>query len=138
MGQQQLLLLVMGVVLVGIAVLAGFAAGDKTLKQSAADNLVDRNLSIATDAVYWKTKRDPFNGGNAQYTGLQTDGMQKLFAGEVTENGIFRITRATADELEITAVSTRYPDLGARTLVRDYDIISTDVRFDGSINLDTE
>lgn len=135
MGQQQLLLLVIGVVLVGIAVMAGLDAFDKKMKQSAADNLVDRNLAIATEAVYWKTKSDPFNGGNAQYTGLETGGMEKLFVGETTLNGTFKITKATADELEITAISSRYPTIGVRTFVRDYEIVSTDVRYDGSINL---
>ncbi|MEX0747925.1 MAG: hypothetical protein WD275_08000 [Rhodothermales bacterium] len=138
MGQQQLLLLVIGVIVVGFAVLAGFAAGQTKMKQNAADNLVDRNLSIATEAVYWKTKRDPFNGGNAQYTGLETDGMQTLFLGEETNNGLFQITSATDEELEITAVSLTYPEIGARTLVRDYEIVSTEVRFDGSITLDSE
>ena len=138
MGQQQLLLLVIGVIVVGFAVLAGFAAGQTKMKQSAADNLVDRNLSIATEAVYWKTKRDPFNGGNAKYTGLATDGMQTLFLGEETNNGMFQITSATDDELEITAVSLTYPEIGARTFVRDYEIVSTEVKFDGSITLDSE
>ena len=136
MGQQQLLLLVIGVVVVGFAMLAGFSAMDKKLRQSAADNLVDRNLTIATDAVYWKTKRDPFNGGNAQYSGLAKDGMQTLFLGEETHNGYFKITSATADELEITGISVKYPTIGARTLVRDYEIVSTDVAYDGTISID--
>ena len=136
MGQQQLLLLVIGVIIVGIAVLAGFSAMETKLKQSAADNLVDRNLAIATDAVYWKTKRDPFSGGNAEYSGLATDGMQTLFLGEETHNGIFKITNATADELEITSVSLRYPTIGVRTLVREYGIVSTDVSYDGTITIE--
>ena len=135
MGQQQLLLLVIGVVVVGFAVMAGFSAMETKLKQSAADNLVDRNLSIATDAVYWKTKRDPFNGGNAEYTGLAVDGMRTLFLGETTHNGTFKITNATANELEITSVSTRYPSIGVRTFVRDYEIVSTDVSYDGAIQI---
>lgn len=133
MGQQQLLLLVLGIVIVGFAVIAGFAMGQSTLRQTAVDNLVDRNLSIATEAVFWKTKRDPFNGGNASYTGLATDGMEKLFLGETTHNGHFQITNATTEELEITAISLRYPDIGVRTFVERYDIIETQVAHDGSI-----
>lgn len=136
MGQQQLLLLVIGVIIVGIAVIAGFTAMETKLKQSAADNLVDRNLTIATDAVYWKTKRDPFNGGNAEYTGLADDGMHTLFLGEETHNGIFKITKATSSELEITSVSIRYPTIGVRTFVQDYEIVSTDVAYDGRITIE--
>lgn len=136
MGQQQLLLLVIGIVLVGVAVMAGLHAWEIKHKQSVADTLVERNLTIATDAVFWKTKRDPFSGGNARYAGLATDGMSTLFLGEMTHNGQFKITNATDNELEITAVSLEYPELGVRTLVRDYDIVSTEIAYDGSITLD--
>ena len=133
MGQQQLLLLVMGIIIVGLAVMAGLAMGQATLKQNAVDNLVDRNLTIATEAVFWKQKRDPFYGGNASYAGLEHDGMQKLFLGERTVSGFFKITRATQDELEITAVSLTYPELGVRTYVNKYDITETKIARDGSI-----
>lgn len=136
MGQQQLLLLVLGIVIVGFAVMAAFAMGSSTLRQSAADNLVDRNLTIATEAVFWKQKRDPYSGGNASYAGLATDGMQKLFLGEETVMGYFKITTATDNELEITAISLRYPELGVRTFVEGYEILSTDVAYDGSIEVD--
>lgn len=135
MGQQQLLLLVIGVVIVGFAVMAGFYAAEKTFKQSVADNLVERNLSIATDAVFWKTKTDPYSGGNARYSGLADNGMQKLFLGEETENGTFKITVATDTTLQITAVSKRYPDIGARTFVSGYSIDSTLVDYNGNISL---
>lgn len=136
MGQQQLLLLVMGIIIVGFAVIAGFAMGTATLRQSAVDSLVDRNLAIATDATFWKQKRDPFNGGNASYLGLATDGMQKLFLGETTVAGFFKITSATDNTLEITAVSLSYPEIGVRTFVEGYDILETQIAVDGSIEAD--
>lgn len=135
MGQQQLLLLVMGIVIVGFAIMAAFTMSETTMRQSATDNLIDRNLTIATDAVFWKQKRDPFSGGNASYAGLAVDGMQKLFLGEKTHMGEFKITNATASELEITAVSLRYPKIGVRTYVLEYEIVKTDVAYDGSITL---
>ena len=138
MGQQQLLLLVMGLIIVGFAVIAGFYAMETRYKQSVADHLVDRNLAIATHAVYWKTKMDPFNGGDTQYSGLAEDGLAKLALDEYTDDGHFRITSATANALEISAVSLRYPDIGVRTYVAEYEITSTDVAYDGSIVLGEE
>ena len=44
MGQQQLLLLVIGLVIVGVAVMAGLFAVQDQLKKNQADNLVSRNL----------------------------------------------------------------------------------------------
>ncbi len=136
MGQQQLLLLVISIIVVAFAVMAGFSAAETKLKQSEADTLISRNLSIASEAVFWKTKRDPYNGGNASYAGLASDGMQKLFLGESTHNGTFKITLATTNELQITAVSTSYPEIGVRTYIREYSIDSTSVAFDGSITLE--
>ncbi len=135
MGQQQLLLLVISIIVVGIAVMAGFSAADTKLRQSEADTLINRNLTIASEAVFWKTKRDPFAGGNAKYSGLATDGFQKLFLGQNTNNGTFKITLATDEELQITAVSSSYPEIGVRTYVNGYNIDSTAVAFDGSISI---
>ncbi|MBT8400904.1 MAG: hypothetical protein KJO98_10535 [Rhodothermia bacterium] len=136
MGQQQLLLLVISIIVVAFAIMAGFSAAQTKLMQSEADTLISRNLSIASEAVFWKTKRDPYAGGNASYAGLATDGMQKLFLGEATHNGTFKITLATTNELQITAVSTNYPEIGARTFIRDYSIDSTAVAYDGSITIE--
>ena len=116
--------------------MAGFSAAETKLKQAEVDTLINRNLSIASEAVFWKTKRDPYNGGNASYAGLATDGMQTLFLGESTHNGTFKITLATPSELQITAVSTSYPEVGVRTFVTEYSIDSTAVRYDGTITLD--
>jgi hypothetical protein len=135
MGQQQLLLLVIGIVVVGFAVLAGFDAIQKHTRQDEADGLLDRTLAIATHAVYWKTKNDPFNGGNQSYAGLATDGMKALALDTTTVRGQFDITGAWADSLEITAVSSRYPDIAVRVTVERYDIKRTLVAYDGSITL---
>ena len=130
------MLLVIGLIIAAVAFLAGIEAFETGFKQSIVDSLIDRNLSIATRAVVWKTKRDPYNGGSANYTGLETDGMSTLFAGETTEIGIFKITSATASRLEITAVSERFPEIGIRTYVNNYDIDSTVISYDGEITLE--
>lgn len=136
MGQQQLLLLVMGVIIVGVGVMAGFTAMDEKMRQNTVDTLIDRNLTIASEAVFWKTKRDPYNGGNARYSGLAADGMQTLFLGEETHNGVFKITYADDTNLQITAVSNSYPEIGIRTFVSEYSIDSTAVRYDGTITIE--
>lgn len=135
MGQQQLLLLVLGIVLVGIAVMAGFYAFEEKSKQFVVDNLVNRNLEIANAATFWKTKKDPFAGGNAKYVGLATDGLEQLRIDSETNYGDFEITTATNDAIVITGVSNRWPELGARTYVNRYSIDSTTVSYSGGITL---
>jgi hypothetical protein len=138
MGQQQLLLLVLGIIIVGVSIIAGMYAWEDQSAKVIADNLVNRNLEIANSAVFWKTKLDPYNGGNASYAGLAQDGMEKLSMNVETNYGTFAITGATASTIEITGVSKRNPNIGARTYVSGYAINRTDVSFAGEITLEGE
>ena len=135
MGQQQLLLLVIGIVLVGLAVLAGLEAVQQHVRKDEADGLLDRGLSIATHAVSWKSRNDPFNGGNQSYAELGTDGMEMLALDSITIRGTFAITDATVNTVEITGISDRYPEVGIRVYVSGYEIDSSAVRYDGSLSL---
>ena len=135
MGQQQLLLLVLGIIIVGVAILGGFAAAEVSFRQHDADALVNRCLHIAQDAVFWKTKTDPFEGGNASYAGLASGGFDKLFIGEETEGGLFKIESATDDSLVIIAVSKRFPEVGVRVKVAGDQIVDSDIDYNGGITL---
>jgi hypothetical protein len=136
MGQQQLLLLVLGLIIVAIAVIAGIQAAVDAFGKSESDGILARNLAIASNAVFWKTKMDPFDGGNAEYTRLSTNGMATLSMDIETELATWGITDATSSTLEVTGVSKRDPNLGVRTYISGYSIDSTIVRFDGSVTLD--
>jgi hypothetical protein len=137
MGQQQLLLLVIAVVLVGLAVLAGFEILQRHYRQDEADGLLDRSLTIATHAVSWKSRNDPFEGGNQSYAPLSTNGIALLGLDSTTVRGEFGITAATANTLEVTGVSTRpgYEAIGVRVYVSGYDVDSSRVSFIGEFSL---
>ena len=135
MGQQQLLLLVIGVVLVGIAVMAAFEVLDRNYRQDEADGLLDRALSISTHAVYWKSKNDPYAGGNQSYERLAAGGIATLALDSANVRGQFSITGATASTLEVTGVSDRYPGIGVRVYVTSYEVDSSSVSFDGDFSL---
>lgn len=75
MGQQQLLLLVLGIVIVGLAVVVGIQAFGENQKKANADALVNDAVRIASDAQAWKLKPAAFGGGagldgEANFTGL--------------------------------------------------------------------
>jgi len=135
MGQQQLLLLIIGVVLVGLAVVAGMTAFHEASRKDEADSLVSHTLDVATSAYYWKSKNDPFAGGDQSYERLGTDGMAQLAMQRDRMRGLFDITNAWADSIEITAVSYRYPDIGVRVILDQENIRRTTIRFDGTITL---
>ena len=134
MGQQQLLLLVIAIVLVGFAVIAGFEILQRHYRQDEADGLLDRSLSIATHAVYWKTKNDWFAGGNQSYEELAEGGLETLSLDSATIRGRFRISDATVSTLVVTGTSDRYPEVGVRVYVNEYDIDSSAVSFDGDFS----
>jgi hypothetical protein len=136
MGQQQLLLLVIGIIIVGFAVLAGFEILQRNYRQDQADGLLDRSLSIATHAVAWKSRNDPFQGGNQSYAGLGTNGLETLALDSTDIRGRYRITAATASTLEISGMSTRpgFEGVGVRVYVSEYSVDSSRVSFDGDFD----
>ena len=70
MGQQQLLLLVLGIVIVGLAVVVGIQAFSENQKKANADALVMTSMRIASDAQAWLRKPAAF-GGAVTVTGVR-------------------------------------------------------------------
>ena len=66
MGQQQLLLLVLGIVIVGLAVVVGISAFSENRIKASADALVTDGLRIASDVQAWALKPDQLGGGAAR------------------------------------------------------------------------
>ncbi len=64
MGQQQLILLVLGIVIVGLAVTVGIQAFSENSKKANMDALVDDTIDFATTAQTWMLKPSIYGGGN--------------------------------------------------------------------------
>lgn len=138
MGQQQLLLLVMGIVVVTIAVFIGISLVDQSMKERHVDLLVSHTVMVAGEATGWRAKHSPYIGGGDSYEKLDTEGMRGLLMAEERLPGRIKITRATKEELDIVAVSDHYPDLGVLTRVVGEEIVETIIAYDGSITLPEE
>ena len=65
MGQQQLLLLVLGIVIVGLAVVAGINAFDENQQKSSEDALTNEAFRLASDAKAWYNKPKQYDGGGS-------------------------------------------------------------------------
>src|SRR3712207_5260931 len=63
MGQQQLLLLVLGIVIVGIAVVAGIQAFSEGKTKAARDAATSDAMRLISDIQAWKLKPAAFGGG---------------------------------------------------------------------------
>ena len=135
MGQQQLLLLVIAVVLVALATVATFAIMERNYRQDEADGLMDRTLTIATQATAWHTSNSAFGMDNGSYERLLDIGIGGLGMDTTNVRGSFAITDATPTTLEVTGVSDRYLGIGVRVYVTQYSVDSSRVSFDGDFTL---
>ncbi len=97
MGQQQLLLLVLGIVIVGLAVVVGIQAFSENSKKANADALVNDAIRIVSDAQAWKLKPSAFGGGASatNWTGLAFDQL-----GYDSGNNSYHTPTADADQYE--------------------------------------
>ncbi|MAQ95178.1 hypothetical protein B1759_03505 [Rubrivirga sp. SAORIC476] len=117
MGQQQLLLLVLGIVIVGLAVVVGIQAFGENQTKANADAMVNDGVRIASDAQAWKLKPQAFGGGGAlvgeeNFTGLSfaqlgyAEGTQTGCDTYGNLNGCYTLV-ATGTEVTITGTSAQ-------------------------------
>lgn len=117
MGQQQLILLVLSTIIVGLAIVVGIRAFSENNVKSNADAMTQDMVRIASDAQAWKVKPQAF-GGSPDATKGDYDDYQILAAnadlaklgypidatctGYANNNGCYQIA-GTATGLTITA-----------------------------------
>lgn len=107
MGQQQLLLLVLGIVIVGLAVVVGIQAFGENQKKANSDAITNDVIRIASDAQAWNLKPTAFGGGNGTFTGVTLErlGYTVTGTGDAMNynnlNGDYRITAVAAGSITI-------------------------------------
>ena len=72
MGQQQLLLIVLGVIVVGIAVVVGINLFNANAESSTQDSVVSQGTNIGAMAQQYFKKPSSMNGGGNSFTGFDT------------------------------------------------------------------
>ena len=94
MGQQQLLLLVLGIVIVGLAVAAGLSAFGENQEKSNRQALVNEAIRVASDLQSWRLKAEEFGGGGGSYIGgsnaaSASDVMTAVFGNEQLDGNTY-------------------------------------------------
>ncbi len=109
MGQQQLLLLVLGIVIVGLAVVVGIQAFGENQKKANADALVNDGVRIASDAQAWALKPTAFGGpstsGDVGLATFSQLGYATTSGRYVNLNGEFEMSGSTGNDLVIHGCS---------------------------------
>lgn len=107
MGQQQLLLIVLGVIIVGIAIVVGINLFNASAVQANRDGVVSDLQNLASSAQQYYKKPASLGGGAGSFvgfaipTGLST-----------TANGTYAITSAAAGNIVLTGTGTEKNDVG--------------------------
>lgn len=99
MGQQQLLLIVLGVIIVGIAIIMGITLFQANAAEAKRNNVTNELVNLAADAQQYYQKPTALGGGSRTFNGWQIPAPLRT-----TANGSFKIE--SIDEQEITLIGT--------------------------------
>jgi len=105
MGQQQLLLIVLGVIIVGVAIVVGINMFSQGAVNAEADRLVQEvNTVGANAAAYWR-KPVQMGGGGRSFTPLSTATNPYAMLGvqDTTANTILALSGISATGFTVTA-----------------------------------
>jgi len=107
MGQQQLLLIVLGVIIVGIAVVVGINLFNANAVSANRDGVISDLNNLGTMAQQYYKKPSSMAGGGNTFTGWTLPG-----ALDTTANGTYTITVA-AQQVTIVGTGTETGDDGS-------------------------
>ncbi len=106
MGQQQLLLIVLGVILVGVAVVLGIQYFSVGAEQGAKDELVAHALTVGSNAQEWFKKPVAMGGGGLTFVGFNTEFTTHLVGLTTSTNGAYTTQSESATGITITGIPT--------------------------------
>lgn len=129
MGQQQLLLYTLGLLVVGVAILVGIQKFSASHQDASIEALKLDLLTIAAKAqLYYRTPKS-LDGGDHSFSGLTThpDGLKKLGIALENENGSFKIISGNDDVLIIQAIGKDDYDGDGTNLTIEIKVFSDSV-----------
>ncbi len=125
MGQQQLLLIIIGVIIVGIAIAVGVSLFSGTSVSSNKDAILNDLLNIGQHAYRYKLRPEPLGGGGLTYTGFTipnefSGNDDASFACSTTPSKITLIATSKFGYGTVTAVLDSDGTLGNHTYTGDF------------------
>ena len=114
MGQQQLLLIILGVIIVGIAIAVGITMFSSSSVQSNKDAIINDLNNLAANAYQFRIRPTTMGGGGGSYTGGSGYAIPTKLASD--DNGTYTRTNAAQ---AVTIVGTSAQGYGTVTAVCD-------------------
>lgn len=107
MGQQQLLLIILGVIVVGIAVVVGIGMFRDNAINANRDALINDLVNLGARGQQYYRRPTSLAGGGNSFVGLTADaaGLAKLTSQPTNANGIYSIlTAGTVDQVALRGI----------------------------------
>lgn len=125
MGQQQLLLIVLGVIIVGIAVVVGINLFNANAETSTQDSIVSQGTNIGAMAQQYYKKPKAMGGGGGSFANFETDVFDKLPEKLINSTDAeWAVTSADSLEVVLEATPHEYSEWSVQTTVNKDEIIS--------------
>jgi hypothetical protein len=121
MGQQQLLLLILGVIIVGLAIAVGLSLFAANSVQSNKDAMINDINNIAANAYQFYIRPTSMAGGGSSYTG--GNGYKIPARMSSNDNGTY--VAPAANPLVITGTSKTYPSATVKASVSALGVVGS-------------
>ncbi|HLE33718.1 MAG TPA: hypothetical protein VJB38_14025 [Bacteroidota bacterium] len=109
MGQQQLLLIILGVIIVGIAIAVGLTMFTAQSVGSNRDALISDLTNLAADAYQHLVRPITMGGGGGVYDASKGGAGYSIPPSLISnENGSYVVATVTANDITFTATSAQY------------------------------
>lgn len=103
MGQQQLLLIILGVIIVGIAIAVGLSMFTAQSVGANRDAIISDLTNMAANAYQYRIRPTTMGGGGGDYTGYS---IPPSLASN--ENGAYTLGTVAATSVQFTGTSAQY------------------------------
>lgn len=110
MGQQQLLLITLGVIIVGIAIVTGLILFEYSSNENKKNQIKSEGANLATMAQKYYRLPPTMGGGGRSFVGWTIPALL-----DTTDSGIYSITSISTNNLVITGID-RMMQLGQDTI----------------------
>jgi len=129
MGQQQLLLIILGVIIVGIAIAVGLQLFQAGAVDSNQDAMITDIMNISANADQWRIRPVSMGGGSGEFTAEIVAKLNENQRLTETANATYAVEFTDNNNITITGTNSEYG-----TVVLDYDISATtdDLRYQWS------
>ena len=101
MGQQQLLLIILGVIIVGIAIAVGISQFGAHSTQANKDGVTSSLVNISANAYQYKIRPSTMGGGSGSYAGYSVPTKMRS-----DDNGTYSLTSSSATQAVLLGTSS--------------------------------